>query len=61
MAKTDQPACMHLKAYSLISFGGRSQKIQNWNFLHRLLLSSQKYMSSKEFSRNHFLMKLEPF
>ena len=54
--------CVTLNAFSLISYRGHFQKFQNWNFLHKsLLLSSQKYISPKEFSRNHFFMKLDPF
>ena len=50
-----------LKVYSLISYGGCSQKFQNLNFLHLFVASSQKYISPKEFSRNHFFIKLQPF
>ena len=49
---------LSLKAHSL---RGRSQKKQNSNFSIYLLLSSKKYISPEEISRNHFRMKLVPF
>ena len=51
-----------LKAYSHISYRGCSQKLQNLNFFClSLKLSSEKHVSPKELSRNHFLMNWEPF
>ena len=52
----------YLKAYSLISYRGSSQKISKLQFFEYICcFPLRSTFPPKEFSRNHFLMKLEPY